>query len=349
MAAVVAETPKPVEDATRANGTTTKQPTSRKRAPATETAAAATTHKAPVTKRRRMTPKAAPKSTATPKKGPTRAAAKQAEEASSESDSSEEEEEEEEEEESSPTADALPTQRSTVSDVEMLLKNPRRQMTADAIDILVPLILKDERREADGKLLVISSINLQAVLSRFFHNDGTIGDDVYKLLGVTREQVDKADAIAVVVHGPHTEEVRSARLRYDGKSVDNYHWSLVCWFRSVPEMCFHYDSLRMLSDRRCSEVVSILRRVGVLPRTVAKITFPDFFPEQVQEWECGYELLTAITIIAGKPTPDPITEDDVYGGYKAFFSTLASAGVEAPFLRRLRALLTREKYGFSLY
>ncbi len=339
MATAVAETPKPVEDAARTNGTTTephKPPTSRKRAPTTDT-----TSKAPIAKSRRVTPKAAPKSTATPKRGPTRAALKQAEAASSESDSSEEEEEEEEEEESSSADDAPPVRPPTASEI---LSQPRRQMTADAIDTLVPLIIKNERRVDDGKVLVISSINLQAVLSRFFHKNNVNTENVYTLLGVTRERVDKADAIVAVVHGPHTEEVRSARLRYDGTSVDNYHWSLMCWFRSIPDMCYHYDSLKMLSDRRCSEVVSMLRRLGVLPKSVGAITFPDFFPEQEQEWECGYELLTAITMIAGKPTPDPITADDVYGGYKTFFSTLASGGIEAPFLRRLRELLTREKY-----
>ena len=336
MATVVAEVPKPVQDTPRPNGTAVaqKRPTPRKRAPTTET-----TTKEPVTKRRRVTPKAAPKSTAKPKKGPTRAAPKQEEEASSENDSSEEEEEESEE--SSSSEDVPPVRTMTAAE---LLKNPRRQMTADVIDTLVPLIIKDERREDDGKLLVISSLNLQAVLARFFHNKDAIEGDVYKLLGVTQEQVDQAEAIAVVVHGPHTEEVRSARLRYDGSSVDNYHWSLMCWFRSVPEMCFHYDSLMMLSDRRCSEVVSMLRRLGVLPQAVANITFPDFFPNQEQEWECGYELLTAITIIAGKPTPEPIKEEDIYSAYKTFFSTLAAGGVDAPFLRRLRELLTREKY-----
>ena len=217
-------------------------------------------------------------------------------------------------------------------------------MTADVIDMLVPLIIKNERRDADGKVLVISSINLQAVLSRFFHKNGVTEDNVHTLLGVTKQQVDKADAVIAVVHGPHSEEVRSARLRYDGTVSDNYHWSLMCWFRSVPHTCFHYDSLRMLSDRRCDEVVSMLRRFDVVPNSVVSVTFPDFFPEQEQEWECGYEMLVALTIIAGKPKPAPITEDDVQCVYKTFFETLAAGGVAAPFLRRLRELLTREKY-----
>jgi hypothetical protein len=319
----------------KANGQKRAPTTTRKRA-ATDVAPT----KAPATKRRRAgTPK---KPSATAKSAPKKKkAAKPPVEdpaVSSESDSSDDEEESSS---SSSDDDAKSPNGATASDI---LHQPRRQMTDRAIDELVPLILKNEN-VAEDKLLVISSVNAQAVLSRYFHKKEVDETNVYTLLGVTRERVDNADCIAVVTHGPHTEEVRTARLMYDNSSVDNYHWSLVCWFRSAPSTCFHYDSMPKVNDRRCREVVSVFRRLGVFPKSITSVTVPDFFPEQEQEWECGYELLIALTIIAGKRAAiAAITDDDVEITYRPFFSSLATGGVQAPFLRRLRELLAREKY-----
>jgi hypothetical protein len=318
-----------------------KRPATRKR-----TATGVAPAKAPATKRRRAV---APKKTAAAKPTPKKkTAAKPAVEdaaVSSESDSDDDDDDDDEEEvetESSAASassstsddddddDAL-TNGTTAADI---LHQPRRQMTDSAIDELVPLILKNE-----------SSVNAQVVLSRYFHKKGVNEANVCTLLGVTREQIDGADCIAVVTHGPHTEEIRTARLIYDNSSIDNYHWSLVCWFRSVPSTCFHYDSMPKVNDRRCREVVSVFRRLGVFPKDVNGITVPDFFPEQEQEWECGYELLVALSIIAGKRTAiAPITDDDVQITYDTFFSTLATGGLQATFLRRLRELLARENY-----
>lgn len=237
-----------------------------------------------------------------------------------------------------------------------IVNQPRRRLTDSAIDELVPLILRNERPstsgssggEDDGKVVVISPLKLQAVLSRFAHRRASVTtDNVYKLLGLTREKVENAEVIAVVLHGPHTESERAARLKYEGERTDNYHWSVACWFRSLGSEVFHYDSRYPLNDKRCAEVLGVLRSLGVFPTEVSSYVLPDFFPQQEDEWECGYEVLIALTIIASSPTPSPVSEADVDTSYRPFFSTLnAAGGTDSIFIKRMRELLAREKYAF---
>ncbi len=234
-----------------------------------------------------------------------------------------------------------------------VLNQPKRLMTSDAIDELVPLILRNERPsgsvdgEDDGKVVVISSINLQAVLSRVMRGADTVdSDNVYKLLGVTREKIDNAEAVVVILHGPHTEAERSARLKYEGSAAENFHWSLVCWFRSVPNEAFHYESRYPLNDARCSEVLGMLRSLGVFPKVLSNYFLPEYFPQQKEEWECGYEVLIALTIIASRNVPVPIRESDVDTSYLTFFATLNTDGIDGAFMRRMREFLAREKYAF---
>lgn len=233
-----------------------------------------------------------------------------------------------------------------------IIKSPRRRLTASAIDELVPLILRNERPSAggsaggedDGKVVVISSLKLQAVLARFTHKRAEVtSDNVHKLLGLTRKQTDNAEVIAVVLHGPTTENERVARLKYEGECADNYHWSLACWFRSLGDEIFHYDSSYPLNDKRCGEVLGVLRSLGVLPTSVSSYVVPEFFPLQEYEWECGYKVLIALTIIASSPAPAPVSEADVNTSYRPFFTTL-NAGTDAIFIKRMHELLTREKY-----
>jgi hypothetical protein len=237
-----------------------------------------------------------------------------------------------------------------------IINQPRRRLTDSAIDELVPLILRNERPSAsgsaggedDGKVVVISPLKLQAVLSRFAHRRaGVTSENVHKLLGLTREKIEKAEVIAVVLHGPHTESERIARQKYEGERTDNYHWSVACWFRSLGSEVFHYDSRYPLNDKRCAEVLGVLRSLGVFPTAVSSYVLPDFFPQQEHEWECGYEVLIALTIIASSPTPSPVSEADVDTSYGPFFSTLnAAGGADAIFIKRMRELLAREKYAF---
>lgn len=234
-----------------------------------------------------------------------------------------------------------------------MLKQAKRRLTDVAIDEIVPLILRNERPaetvgEDDGRVLVISSLNLQVVLRRAAHgSDEVTKENAHKLLGVTREQVDNAEAVAIVLHGPHTEAEARARLKYEDEAAVNYHWSLACWFRSVKDEVFHYDSHHPLNDRRCAEVLGVLRMLGVLPTDVRSYVLPDFFPQQEEEWECGYEALIALTILSSSPRPSPITEADVDTSYRPFFTTLtADGGRSSLFIKRLRELVAREKYAF---
>ncbi len=236
-----------------------------------------------------------------------------------------------------------------------ILTQPRRLMTSDAIDELVPLILRHDRPsnvagdsgKDDGKVAVISSINLQAVLSRFKRGvDPVTSENVYKLLGTTREQIDHADAVVVFLHGPHTETERMARLKYEGAETENFHWSLICWFRADEHEALHYDSHFPLNDARCNEALGMLRALGVFPKTMRNYVMPDYFPQQEEGWECGYDALIALTIISSRTVPSPIADLDVKGSFHSFFSTLGEGGQNAYFMKRMRELLAREKYAF---
>lgn len=321
--------PVPSTDDTASKG---KENGDRKR-PAEAAASTEGTPKPPAKKRQRVSAKKAnAKKPAT--KAPVTPKQKPAVSSESESSGSDDEEEEEEEAEAEASADT-PTESAAI-----VLNQARRQLTDGVIDELVPLILKNK----DQRVVLISSVNAQTVLSRFYHKKNINRDNVCTLLNVTRERLDAAECIAVVVHGPHTEDALSAHRIYSNTEKENYHWSLVAWFKSSPNKCFHYDSLPRTNDRRCREVVSVFRRLGVFPETTDKVSVPDFYPEQDEEWECGYNVLIALTIISEKTVAGPIRDDDVHQTYRPFFTTLARGGPQAPFVRRLRQLLAREQY-----
>lgn len=245
----------------------------------------------------------------------------------------------------SPNADSAASSSSNTSSAAYILTRPKMQMTDAAVDELIPLIVANERGSTDdGRVVVISSKNMQAVLARYhFRTADVTTDNVYKLLGTTRERMEAADVVMFVVHGPHTEEQRSAHKRYSGGDLTNYHWTLACWFPKLGS-AFHYDSCHRMNAMRCgTDVFGTMRKVGVLPSELQSYTQPEFFPGQEDVWECGYFLLIAVTIMCAKPAPEPITEYDVDTQYDLWFGTLSNWEHSA-FVRRLTDLVTRAKY-----
>ena len=357
MAAATADTAVPTEQTAAAP----KVAVVRKRAATGDAVPDTNTEKTPQTKRRRtaVAPKKSGKKTAPTKKSatkppPTKKA--QGSDSDSESESSSSGGDTEvapASVRSPPSSSGMDTPARSPTPVADILRQPKRRLTDDAIDELVPLILRNERPAQsgaadDGKVVVVSSLKMQAVMQRFASNRGDVTpDNVHKLLGLTRQQIENADVVAVVVHGPHTESEARARLKYGDEPTQNYHWSLACWFRSLKNEVFHYDSCYPINDKRCAEVLGVLRTLGVLPADVHSYVLPDFFPQQEEEWECGYEALIALTILSSSPTPAPITENDVDTSFRSFFATLNADGSNGSlFIKRLRELLAREQYAF---
>ncbi len=245
----------------------------------------------------------------------------------------------------SPDADSAASSSPNTNSAAYILTRPKMQLTDAAVDELIPLIVANERGSTDdGRVVVISSKNMQAVLARYhFRTADVTTDNVYKLLGTTRERMEAADVVMFVVHGPHTEEQRSAHKRYSGSELTNYHWTLACWFPKLGS-AFHYDSCHRMNAMRCgTDVFGTMRKVGVLPSALQSYTQPEFFPGQEDVWECGYFLLIAVTIMCAKPAPEPITEYDVDTQYDLWFGTLSNWAHSA-FVRRLTDLVTRAKY-----
>lgn len=225
-----------------------------------------------------------------------------------------------------------------------------RMLTSDAMDMLIPLILKDAlgRTEAStsSSIVVISSQNMQAVLSRYCFSKSAdtqvTSENVYSLLGTTRAAVEGAKVVVMMVHGPRRERDRRTALRW-GHPAENFHWSIACWFPGLGD-AYHYDSHNRMNWDRCGEdIFGTLRKLGVLPETLDTFWMPSFFPQQTGEWECGYFALIALAIICQKVTPEPLTDHDTETTYAPWFETL-DAGGDAAFRRRLLALVAREKY-----
>lgn len=170
---------------------------------------------------------------------------------------------------------------------------------------------------AKGRVLVVSSVNIGAILSRWYAGNLNLEKvDIFKMLGVTREAVATAEAIVAVVHGPCTTEELIACEAY-GEPRTNDHWSALCYFKGLSDM-YHYDSAGAMNQNRALEIAGLLIKAGVIDKDVrvqGRVMVPEFFPTQTTSWECGYFVLLAIKIISEKSPAHCITARDVDHDY----------------------------------
>jgi hypothetical protein len=253
-----------------------------------------------------------------------------------------------------PPAREEPTPEEEVAKPEVpsaidFLQGKFRQLNESAIDELAGAIIVDT--EKVGKVLFISSLNIQALLSRYYYKTASIGDhaEALRVLHLSDADIASADAIVAVVHGPHTEQAREGALYDDDDGDDgqqaalqNMHWSLMCWFKGGHRI-YHYDSLFPLNQDRCEEVVAVLAKFGIFPDGQRMFAVPDFMPKQKKVWECGYYVLLFLKIVCDKAAASPAQGDDVHESYRWFIMNMHQ-GPDGPFQQHLMALLDRGLY-----
>ena len=232
-----------------------------------------------------------------------------------------------------------------------VVNTPMRELTASALDELIPMIITSTRTDDDDagveegrNILYLSSMTIQPMLtayckretSRFTHAN------VCKRLGTTQREVADADLIVMMIHGPMTEYDAAARRKWGGDPPNNYHWSVVV-YSPGQKQAYHYDSKFPLNADRASEVLGVLKHHNVFATDAHVVSAPSFFPQQEGLWECGFYALIAIFIIAQKARAEPITQADVEA-YSSYFNTIASNTNNSAIKTMLNGLLAAKAY-----
>ena len=149
---------------------------------------------------------------------------------------------------------------------------------------------------------------------------------VKRQLSIDGIDIDKVDAVIAIVHGPCCEEELSSLYTDTQRQTTNPndHWSMMLWCREgeAEGTAFHYDSLGHFNRERCLETVRVLRKYGILPKSLNGVYRPKFVPEQKGSWECGYFVLLYLYLITRTAnTVNPLTEE-VVGKNKELIQTL---------------------------
>ncbi len=229
-----------------------------------------------------------------------------------------------------------------VMHASQILRTELRHLDDIALKVLAEKIVSASG--ADGRVVVISSTNLSPVLTRWWTGDlDPQKKDMFKMLGVTRDEVEKAEAIIITIHGPLTAQELSACQLYGDAKV-NSHWSALCYFRGASDL-YHYDSAGAINQKRAQEAAGVLIKAGVLDQSLrgAKVLVPDFFPHQTTSWECGHFFLLAVKIIADRHPAGCITASDVDDTYRLFVDTMQN-GPRSLFTSTLMRMLVASLY-----
>jgi len=235
--------------------------------------------------------------------------------------------------------DAPPPPRDPREGLRTMIKTPFLMLNSDAIDALVTRMLA--ATAAREEVLFVSSMALQPVLGMHNRRDAITRETLLAKLGVDEARLARAQAIAVVVHGPATEHQKVVNGYARTGSVLP-HWSLLCHVRGV-DGWVHLDSMGDLNQDRACEITYVLERYNFLgPSETARRTLCTYpgLPTQTSFWECGYFVLLHIKIIADKHGRLPVA-DDYDGAYRGYVNGL-HRGQDGDFQAYLLGLLDAE-------
>ncbi len=223
-----------------------------------------------------------------------------------------------------------------------ILRTELRHLDDIALKVLAEKIVLSSG--AERRVVVIGSTNLSPVLTRWWTGDlDPQKKDMFKMLGVTRDEVAKAEAIIIMIHGPLTSRELSASELYGDAKV-NSHWSALVYFRGASDL-YHYDSAGAINQNRAQEAAGVLIKAGVLEQSLrgAKVLVPEFFPHQTTSWECGHFFLLVVKIVADKHPARCITASDVDDTYRLFVDTMQN-GPRSLFTATLMRMLVASMY-----
>lgn len=223
-----------------------------------------------------------------------------------------------------------------------ILRTELRHLDDIALKVLAEKIVSSSG--AERRVVVISSTNLSPVLTRWWTGDlDPQKKDMFKMLGVTRDEIANAEAIIITIHGPLTSQELSACQLYGDAKV-NSHWSALCYFRGASDL-YHYDSAGAINQNRAQEAAGVLIKAGVLDQSLRgkKVLVPEFFPHQTTSWECGHFFLLAVKIIADRHPAGCITANDVDDTYRLFVDTMQN-GPRSLFTSTLMRMLVASLY-----